>query len=86
MTDVFQDSAREEWHETASGSYVRLENGEITATVFERADRWGGVSNIFERPRFTRRRRDTPDAAAELLLAAEAESENSLIWALPKLD
>lgn len=82
MTE-FWDSQGSEWRQTDRGSFVRVSDGELTATVFEHADGWGGVSNIFEFPRFTRRRRDTPEAAVELVIEAEGEGVSSALWASP---
>jgi hypothetical protein len=79
----FWDSEGAEWHETEGGSYVRID-GAGAATVFKRAGGWRGVSNIFATVRFTRRPRDTPEAAAELLIEAEAEGESSALWSPPR--
>lgn len=82
MSD-FWDSEGAEWHQTPRGNYVRIIDDELTATVFERGAGWSGVSNLFEGARFTRRQRDTPEAAAELLLEAEEEGEDSGLWSPP---
>jgi hypothetical protein len=80
MTE-FWDSDREEWRQTERGTYVRIGNDEITGVVFERGGGWSGRSNVFDR--FTRGRRDTPKAAAELVIEAEAEGEDSRLWSPP---